>query len=222
MSEAKNAAGRRPAADAAARRGTGRKRQRNESRILEAAERVFAERGFAAATTAAIALQAGLPKANLHYYFRTKRALYARLLDETLALWIDTADAIRPEADPRQALSDYVAAKIEFSRRRPQASKVFANEILHGAPLVGERLRGDVKDWVEAKSAVIEGWIAAGRMAPVAPKHLFFVIWAATQTYADFDAQAAAILGRRRLSAADFDAATKLITQMVLRTCGLA
>ncbi len=163
-----------------------------------------------------------MPKANLHYYFRTKEALYARVLDETLALWIETSDAIRPDADPKAALTAYIAAKIEFSRRRPAASKLFAAELLHGAPLLGRRLGGDLKAWLEAKSAVLAGWIAAGRMEPVEPKHLFFIIWAATQTYADFDVQAAALLGRRRLARRDFEAARALVTRMVLRACGLA
>ena len=203
------------------KRAIGRKRRQNEAKILAAAETVFAERGFAAATTSAIARLAGMPKANLHYYFRTKAALYARVLDEILALWIDTAEAIRPEADPKTALSDYIAAKFEFSRRRPQASKVFANEILHGAPRIRRRLSGDLKAWLEAKCAVIEGWIAAGRMAPVEPKHLFFIIWAATQTYADFDVQVEVLLDRRRLKSRDFEAASTLLRRMVLSTCGL-
>jgi TetR/AcrR family transcriptional regulator len=204
------------------KRAIGRKRRQNEAKILAAAETVFAERGFAAATTSAIARLAGMPKANLHYYFRTKETLYARVLDEILALWIDTAEAIRPEADPKAALSDYIAAKFDFSRRRPQASKVFANEVLHGAPRIRRRLSGDLKAWLEAKCAVIEGWVAAGRMAPVEPKHLFFIIWAATQTYADFEVQVAVLLDRRRLKSRDFETASALLCRMVLSTCGLA
>jgi TetR/AcrR family transcriptional regulator len=204
------------------KRAMGRKRRQNEAKILAAAETVFAERGFAAATTSAIARLAGMPKANLHYYFRTKEALYDRVLDEILRLWIDTAEAIRPEADPKAALSDYIAAKFDFSRRRPQASKVFANEVLHGAPRIRRRLSGDLKAWLEAKCAVIEGWVAAGRMAPVEPKHLFFIIWAATQTYADFEVQVAVLLDRRRLKSRDFETASALLRRMVLSTCGLA
>ena len=135
------------------KRAIGRKRRENEAKILAAAEKVFAERGFAAATTSAIARLAGMPKANLHYYFRTKEALYTRVLDEILALWIETAEAIRPEADPKAALSAYIAAKIDFSRSRPQASKVFANEILHGAPRVRRRLKGDLNPLVINQAA---------------------------------------------------------------------
>lgn len=202
-------------------RPIGEKRRRNEAQILDAAERIFAERGYDAATTSAIARLAGMPKANLHYYFRTKQALYGRVLENILTHWIGTSDPIRPDAEPREALSAYIAAKIEYSRARPHASKVYANEILHGAPRLKERLDGDLKTWLEDKCAVLEGWIAAGRMAPVEPKHLFFVIWAATQTYADFDVQVGTFLDRRELQPEDFDAASALITRMVLGTCGL-
>jgi TetR/AcrR family transcriptional regulator len=204
------------------KRPIGAKRRLNETRILRAAERVFAERGFGAASTAAIARSAGLPKANLHYYFRTKQALYRRVLDNIIARWVETSDPIEADADPKQALAAYIAGKIEYSRLRPDASKVFANEILHGAPSIAGRLHGDLKTWLEAKCRVIEGWAAAGKMAPVDAKHLFFVIWAATQTYADFDVQAAALLGRRKLRQTDYRAGKALVTLMVLSACGLS
>ncbi|HEY2892527.1 MAG TPA: TetR/AcrR family transcriptional regulator [Dongiaceae bacterium] len=193
----------------------------NETRILAAAEQVFAERGYSAASTASIAALAGLPKANLHYYFRTKQALYRRVIENVIAQWVETSDQISLEAEPKAALSAYIAGKIDFSRLHPHASKVFASEILHGAPTIAERLSGDLKTWFDAKCAVIEGWIAAGKMAPVDSRHLFFVLWAATQTYADFDVQAAALLGQRKLRPADFADARQLVTAMVLAACGL-
>ena len=209
----------RPRAPDGRRRAT--KRRRSEARILAAAEAVFAEAGFSGATTAAIAERAGLPKANLHYYFRTKEALYRRVLENILDLWLAAGQQITPEADPAAALAAYIAAKIDYSRRRPLASKVFANELLHGAPQVADYLRRQLRDWVEAKARVIDGWAAAGRIAPVEAKHLFFVVWAATQTYADFDAQVAAVLGRKRLRPADYRAAAALVTRMALGACGL-
>lgn len=203
------------------RRPPGTKRLANEARILKAAEEVFATAGFAGARTAAIAKRAGVPKANLHYYFGTKEALYRRLLETILEVWLGMGDSIRPEADPAQAFAAYIAAKVEHSRRRPHASKVFANEMLHGAPHVRSYLRHALRRWVAAKAKVIEGWVAAGRMAPVETRHLFFVIWAMTQTYADFDVQVAAVLGRRRLAPGDYQAATALITRLVLGGAGL-
>jgi len=203
------------------RRPPGAKRLANEARILKAAEEVFATAGFAGARTAAIARRAGVPKANLHYYFGTKEALYRRLLETILEVWLAMGDSIRPEADPAHAFAAYIAAKVEHSRRRPYASKVFANEMLHGAPQLRGYLRRELRRWVAAKAKVIEGWVAAGRMAPVEARHLFFVIWAMTQTYADFDVQVAAVLGRKRLAARDYQAAAALITRLVLRGAGL-
>jgi TetR/AcrR family transcriptional regulator len=208
-------------AAAAGARPPGGRRRRNEARILEAAEEAFAAAGFSGARTAAIARRAGVPKASLHYYFGTKERLYRRVLENVLEVWLAMGDSIRPGAEPAAALAAYVAAKVEHSRTRPHASKVFANEMLHGAPRLQGYLRRELKRWVDAKAGVIDGWVAAGRMAPVPARHLFFVIWAMTQTYADFDVQVAAVLGRRRVAPGDYRAAAALITQLVLRGAGL-
>jgi TetR/AcrR family transcriptional regulator len=48
---------------------------------------------------------------------------------------------------------------------------------------------------VDEKAAVIRGWAAAGRIAPVDPHHLIFSVWALTQHYADFDVQVRLVLG---------------------------
>jgi TetR/AcrR family transcriptional regulator len=198
-----------------------RRRSDSEARIMAAAEQVFAETGFSGATTAMIAAKARLPKANVHYYFGTKERLYRAVLQRIVGAWLASGDGIRAEAEPAAAFADYIAAKIEASRRQPYASKVFANEILHGAPHLGDYLAGQVRRWVREKTRVIDGWVAAGKMQPVATSHLFFVLWAATQTYADFDCQMRAVLKRRRLEAADYAAGTELITQMVLGACGI-
>ncbi|MCK6454713.1 MAG: TetR family transcriptional regulator C-terminal domain-containing protein [Alphaproteobacteria bacterium] len=200
----------------------GRIRKRNVARILEAAEGVFAESGFRGATTAAIAARAGLPKANLHYYFRTKKALYRAVLDNILELWLGAFDQIRPERDPAEALGDYIAAKIYWSRTRPNASKVFANEVLHGAPILGGFLARELRARVEEKAAILRRWMAQGRMRPVDPVHLVFAIWAMTQHYADFEVQVRAVLGRGRLGEADYAAAAGTITALVLDGCGIA
>lgn len=196
-------------------------RQVNESVILRAAERVFARAGFEGATMADIADEAGLPKANLHYYFGAKRALYRAVLDAVLHDWLAPLDAITPEADPRTALRHYIELKMALAAERPHASRVFANELLHGAPVVLDLLRTDLRQQVLTKAAVIDGWIAAGRMAPVDSVHLFFTIWAATQTYADFDVQIHAVLGTEPNPATDTPRATAHVTSLILRGCGL-
>lgn len=211
-----------PALGAAVSRPPGsRTRRINEARILEAAEAVFAEAGFTGASMQAIAERAGLPKANLHYYFGTKESLYRTLLSRILDMWVDAFDHIAPERDPAEALAAYIADKMGWSRTRPLASKVFANEVIHGAQQIESYLSGKLRRTMGEKAAVIEGWIAAGRMAPVDPVNLFFMLWATTQTYADFDAQVRAVLGRARLSDADFAHATRQVQSLVLRGCGL-
>ena len=201
--------------------GKGSIRQSNEALILCAGERVFARAGFNGATIAQIADEAGLPKANLHYYFGSKAALYRAVLARTLHDWLVPMDALQPQSEPRAALAAYIRTKMALSAQRPDASRVFANELLHGGPVLGDSLRGELHGLVLRKAAVIDGWIACGRMAPVDATHLFFTIWAATQTYADFDVQVRAVLGKSTLDAADHARATEHVVTLILRGCGL-
>jgi TetR/AcrR family transcriptional regulator len=194
-------------------------RETNEARLLEAAETVFAERGFSGATTAAIAARARLPKANLHYYFRTKEALYRAVLANVLALWLDELDRFTPEREPAEVLAEYITAKMRWSKTRPNASKVFANEIVHGAPFLDGYLSRELRQRVDRFAAVIRHWIALGKMTSVEPKHFVFHLWAVTQHYADFEVQVRAVLGREKLTDADFAAATANIVTVTLHGC---
>ena len=205
-------------------RGPARRRigRENLARILKAAEQVFAETGFGGATMAEIAEKAGLPKANLHYYFGTKEELYRAVLDDILSVWLTPIAAVRPDADPAEALAAYVQAKMKATRLRPHASRVFANEVLHGALQIERYLSHDLKRIVDEKSAVLDGWIAEGRMAPVDTRHFFFMIWALTQHYADFAVQVRLVLDKTRLDRKDWDHITAEVTRLVLRAAGLA
>jgi TetR/AcrR family transcriptional regulator len=191
--------------------------------ILAAAERVFSRGGFEAAKMAEIAAEAGLPKANVHYYFGTKERLYAAVLEEIVRQWLAAAaDWIVAERHPAEALAGYVGAKLADARARPGASRIFAGELLRGAPLLMPFLRGELRRRVQTMAAVIEGWSARGLMDKVAPAHLFFGIWAMTQTYADFDVQIRAVLGtEERLDDETFAAATATVTALVLKGCGV-
>jgi len=209
------------AAVAAHAQGKGQIRRANEARIADAAERVFARAGLNGATMLEIAAEARLPKANLHYYFGSKPSLYRAVLTRTLQGWLVPADVIHREAEPRAALEAYIRAKMAMSFERPDASRVFANELLHGAPVLRDVLRDELRAQIRHKAAVIDGWIAAGRMAPVDSTHLFFTIWAATQTYADFEVQVCAVLGRDTLDARQRKRATDHVVTLLLRGCGL-
>ena len=192
-----------------------------EADILAAAESVFARAGFSGATMAEIAEAAGLPKANLHYYFRTKAALYRAVLNHTLSLWLAETDGIRVDAKPADALGNYIRAKMRLTATHRDASRVFANEMLHGAPHIGKYLRTELKALVDEKSRVIDHWSRQGLMDAIDARHLFFTIWAATQTYADFQPQVCAVMGKSRLTRAELARATEQLVHIVLRGCGV-
>jgi TetR/AcrR family transcriptional regulator len=195
-------------------------RNTNEAHLLACAEAVFAERGLEGTSTAMIAERAGLPKANLHYYFPTKVDLYRRVLDDIFEEWYRAADTFDCSDDPVEAIGGYVRAKMELSRRRPLGSKVWANEIIHGATHMQDILAGRVKPWMETRVVVIDDWIARGLLAPLDARTFLFMIWALTQHYADFDAQIEALAGKRALSKKAFDVATEEVVALVIRACG--
>ena len=196
-------------------------RRANEALILSAAEKVFARAGFGGATMAAMAEASGLPKANLHYYFGSKEVLYRAVLAQILSDWLVPTHGITVDADPRTALEQYIRAKMELSAQRPDGSKVWANELLHGAPVVKELLATDLRQLTLEKAAVVQAWVDAKRIAPVDGMHLFFTIWAATQTYADFDVQVCAVMDQEALGEQDFERATQHLVSFILRGCGL-
>jgi len=169
--------------------------QKNREAILDAALGVFARDGFAGATLDRIAAEAGLSKPNLLYYFPSKEAMHRALLVDLLDLWLDPLRAIDPAGEPVAEILTYVRRKLEMSRNLPRESRLFANEILQGAPRLQGVLGGELAELVEKKADLIRGWSAAGMIAPVHPKHLIFSVWALTQHYADFDAQVVAVLG---------------------------
>ncbi len=209
--------------DAASARKPTRKteiREENERVILEAAEQVFAEFGFGGATTQMIAERAGIPKANLHYYFPTKESLYSRVVQRIFNIWLDAADSFEEHEDPAEALGAYIDIKMEISRAHPAGSKVWASEVMHGAPIIQEYLESTLQDWTESRIRVIEGWIAAGKMAPVEPRHLLYMIWATTQHYADFRHQIETLNGGRPLSQAQWEAAKRDVKRIILTGVG--
>ncbi len=168
---------------------------RNSETILEAALEVFSQHGFRGATLDQIADVAGLSKPNLLYYFASKEAIHVALLSELLVTWLDPLRAMNADGDPVTELIGYVQRKLELSRDYPRESRLFANEILQGAPRIREAIQGDLHNLVREKSAILRSWMDQGRIARVHPVHLIFSIWALTQHYADFDVQVRAVLG---------------------------
>ncbi len=166
-------------------------RRRNIEKILQAAEQVFAEQGYGVTSMADIAERAQLPRSNLHYYFNTKDELYRAVLQDLLEVWKQDALCFERFDDPRVVLTSYIRAKMGHSRSRPLGSKVWAEEILHGAPLLGDSLGDSLVPWAQLKQAKIRRWVEQGLILPVEPSALLYMIWASTQHYADFGYQVA-------------------------------
>ena len=192
--------------------GSTRIQSQNREIILDAALAVFAAAGFKGATVDGIAARAEMSKPNLLYYFRRKEDIYVAVLEKILADWLEPLRRLDAAGDPVGELSTYVRAKLAMARARPEASRLFANEILHGAPMIGGFLAGPLKALVDEKAAVIAGWMDQGRLRRVDPHHLIFAIWSTTQHYADFDVQVRAVLG----APADFAAVEKTVVGLIV------
>ncbi len=184
--------------------------------ILEAALDVFSREGFRGATIDQIAEAAGMSKPNLLYYFPRKEEIYQRLLAEMLDIWLAPLREIDSVGDPVPELRSYLRRKLEMSRDYPRQSRLFANEMLQGAPRVLEMLESDLKALVDDKAKVIEGWMDAGKIVRTDPYHLIFSIWATTQHYADFDVQVRAVLGKDRGGEGRFEDAARFLENLFL------
>ncbi|NYS23514.1 TetR family transcriptional regulator C-terminal domain-containing protein [Rhodobacteraceae bacterium 2376] len=196
-------------------------REETERLILDAAEKVFAERGFGGATMQAIAGASGLPKANLHYYFTSKETLYRRVVERIFTIWLDAAATFETSGTPEAALRRYITRKMALSRSHRYGSKVWANEVMQGAPIIQDYLETTLRDWTDTRIALIEGWIASGAIQPIEPRWLLYMIWATTQHYADFAHQIETLNQGTPLSDAQWDNATETVCTIILRGIGL-
>lgn len=199
----------------------GRIRQQNEANIIKAAEIEFAQNGFKGTSLNAVADRANLPKSNILYYFKTKFGLYGAVLADVLEMWNQNFSEATADSDPAEVLYGYIEQKLLYSAMNPLASKIFAMEIIQGAPHLEEYLAKDIKTWIDERASVIQSWIDEGKIKAVHPVHLMFLIWGATQHYADFGVQCAWALGRETLDGSDFKAATQTIADIVLTGLGL-
>ena len=194
----------------------GRVRQKNEKRILAAAEQEFAELGYAGATMDSIAKRAGIPRANLHYYFDSKLVLYGAILSGIIDLWDHALNEMDVNAEPAQALREYIARKIDFSRKYPLASRIFALEVLSGAPQLDTYFDSSYARWFRQITRVFELWAEQGKIKALDPSHIMFLIWSSTQHYADFYRQICAAMGKKKLTKEDYSVATDTLVNIIV------
>ncbi len=188
--------------------------------ILDAALNVFSVHGFRGATIDQIAEAAGMSKPNLLYYFASKEEIHKRLLDGMLDLWLDPLREFDAEGDPISELRSYIRRKLEMARDFPRESRLFANEMLQGAPHAIDVLEGELKRLVDSKAGVIESWMEQGKITRTDPYHLIFSIWATTQHYADFDVQVRAVLGKDRGGEGRFEDAARYLENLFMNGLG--
>jgi len=191
-------------------------REGNERVILAAAEALFAERGFGGATMAAIAARAGVPKPNIHYYFPTKERLYRAVVEQVLTAWLDAAHSFDTSDDPAEALTAYIGAKMDLAREMPLSSQIWASEIMRGAPVIQDFLDTTLTQWVRSRERVIGRWIMQGKLKPMEPKFLFYMIWATTQHYANAAHEIASLEQGRPLDDEAFERAKRQVIETIL------
>lgn len=196
-------------------------RERNRELIIQAASEIFAARGYAATKTIDIAELAGLPKANVYYYFKSKKNLYRSVVESVIDPLLQAAMPFYENDDPVTVLEQYIRAKIRVSQEHPHASKVFASEIMHGAPHLPDDIAEQMLAQTRQSSSKIQSWVDRGLMDKVDPDHLLFTIWASTQTYADFDWQISQVTGKESMSQSDYDIAADQLIQLILKGCGV-
>lgn len=201
-------------------RSDGRIRQDNEQRIISAAQIEFAQFGYKGATISNIANRAQLPKSNIHYYFKSKQHLYIEVLSNIIDLWDEALNELTLSDEPREALARYIDKKMRFSREYPYASRVFAKEILSGAPQLKEYFDEGYQKWFRSRTKVFTQWARQGKIAQLPAAHIVFLLWSSTQHYADFTVQIAAAMGVDELSDRHYRDATKTLTEIITRGIG--
>lgn len=184
--------------------------------ILEAALDVFSLHGFRGATIDQIAEVAGMSKPNLLYYFPRKEEIHRRLMSELLVTWLAPLREMDENGDPFPEIRSYIRRKLEMARDFPRESRLFANEMLQGAPRIIEMIEVDLKNLVDEKARVLLTWMDQGKLARIDPYHLIFSIWATTQHYADFDVQVRAVLGPDRGGEGRFEDAARYLEQLFM------
>jgi TetR/AcrR family transcriptional regulator len=189
--------------------------------ILLAAENEFEKFSYGGARMQSIADKAGVPKSNVHYYFKNKRGLYNAVLEDVVNLWDQAFETLNPEDNPEIVLTRFVQKKVEFSRLYPQATRIFISEMLHGAPYLNPSLNEQMNRWTRERAEVISQWVKKGKIREIDPYHLIFMIWSSTQHFAGAEAQIKSVYGKSNLSKDDYKKQSESLTSMVMRICGL-
>ena len=174
-----------------------KKSMQKRQQLLAAALDVFSLYGFNGASLDEIAQIAEMHKSNIFYYYENKEALYVEVLTTVMQKWLAPLQALEAELEPVEALTHYLMTKIETAKTQPKASRLFALEVIQGAPHILPILKGPLKKLFKRKAKVISNWQEQGKIsAGIDAELLILNIWGLTQNYADFHTQIETVTGK--------------------------
>ena len=196
-------------------------RARNQALILTAAEEEFVLKSYRGATMQGIADRAGLPKANIHYYFKNKKNLYKVVLRSIIQEWNEGLVTMTVDSDPKTVIEKFVRTKLHQAFAHPNRHKLFAVEVISGAPHLHDFMSTIMHDWALDKVQVMKQWHQQGRIAVADPLQLLILIWATTQRYAEFEIEIVGLMGKKAYDQEDESRAAEFLIPFILRGCGL-
>ncbi len=113
-------------------------------RILDVAEALFAERGFAGTSMRDIAAAAGLTAASLYNHFAGKDALYGAVLQRGIRPLIDLMQQLSAAEQPEIETDAVIRAVMDHLARRPHLPRLIHHEVVAG----GTHIARLARDWV--------------------------------------------------------------------------
>jgi len=147
-----------------------------ERKILAAAVEVFAEKGFDGARTDEIAVNAGVNKAMIYYYFKSKENLYTVIVETVfgevyliLSRHLSHVDVKTPEEGIRSFIDSYV----DFIYTHRIFFKVMLWDLARGGAIVSRVAGKMMRDKIGEATGVFEQAARDGYLRPFNPKHLF-------------------------------------------------
>ncbi len=193
----------------------------NQAVILSAAEEEFVLQSYRGATMQGIADRAGLPKANIHYYFKNKKNLYKAVLRSIIEEWNEGLVTMTVDSDPKTVIEKFIRTKLQQAFTNPNRHKLFALEVIGGAPHLQEFMSTTMKEWALDKAKVMQTWHEQGKISIADPLQLLILIWATTQRYAEFETEIVGLLQKDAYDEQDQTRAADFLVPFILRGCGL-
>ena len=191
--------------------------QRNRREIVDAVIDVIAEHGFDGATMDLISAKAGLSRTNIHYYFKSKDELFREAIVQTHKVWGDLWTDLDENGNPHNELRKYIKGKLRASWEQPKLSRVFAAEIMRGAPMSRHLMQDEMRKMFDGACDTLRNWMQQGYLAKIDPLHVFITIWGATQYYADFDLVVKLIWDKDKFDDDDFEAAAEAVSTIIMK-----